>query len=425
MIPLKRQSPHFGLTVHDGERSNGLPYDVGAASNPSAMTKTLFTACLMLLGAVAPLQALSAPEEHADPIEEMIGQMILAGFPGQRPQDPGVVATREQLAQGLIGGVVLYPENIRSPEQLKALTGYLREARASPVPFIAVDQEGGIVQRLSPLNGHKAYPSAQSVGKNPSFAEPEAARALYADLAKELAEAGFNFNLGPVVDLELNPDNPVIAARKRSFGADARTVTMLARAFILAHREANIATVAKHFPGHGSSKVDSHKGLADVTETWRNVELEPYRLLVKDGLLDAIMLGHLYHPGFSDADKLPASLSAKAVRFLRGRKIDFDGVVVSDDLEMLGVAEDYSLDERLVKAINSGTDIVLVANVESQDPELGRKVHAIIAEAVRDGLISRARIEQAYKRIMQLKRRLAEKNLAGDTGVVPAQAGIQ
>jgi beta-N-acetylhexosaminidase len=91
----------------------------------------------------------------------------------------------------------------------------------------------------------------------------------------------------------------------------------------------------------------------------------------------------------------------------------FDGVVVSDDLEMLGVAEDYSLDERLVKAINSGIDIVLVANVESQDPELGRKVHAIIAAAVRDGRISRARIEQAHKRIMHLKRRLAERNLAG------------
>ena len=422
---MKRQSPRFGLTTHDGERPNGLPYAVDAACNPSAMTKTtLFAACLMLLCA-APLQALSAPEKDADPVEAMIGQMILAGFPGQRPQDLGVAAAREQLAQGLIGGVVLYPENIRSPEQLKTLTAYLREARSAPQPFIAVDQEGGIVQRLSPLNGHKAYPSAQSVGKNPSFAEPEAARALYADLARELAEAGFNFNLGPVVDLELNPDNPVIAARKRSFSADARTVTMLARAFILAHREANIATVAKHFPGHGSSKVDSHKGLADVTETWRNVELEPYRLLAKDGLLDAVMLGHLYHPGFSDGGKLPASLSAKAVRFLRGRKIGFDGVVVSDDLEMLGVAEDYSLDERLVKAINSGTDIVLVANVESQDPELGRKVHAIIADAVRDGRISRARIEQAHKRIIQLKRRLAEKSLAEGTGVMAAEAGIQ
>jgi beta-N-acetylhexosaminidase len=389
------------------------------------MTKTLFAACIMLLGAAAPLQALSVPEQGTDPIDQMIGQMILAGFPGQRPQDAGVAAVREQLAQGLIGGVVLYPENIRSPEQLKALTAYLREARSSPQPFIAVDQEGGIVQRLSPVNGHKSYPSAQSVGKNPSFADPEAARALYADLAKELAEAGFNFNLGPVVDLELNPDNPVIAGRKRSFGADARTVTTLARAFILAHREANIATVAKHFPGHGSSVADSHKGSADVTTTWRQVELEPYRVLAKEKLLDAVMLGHVYHPGFSDGAELPASLSGKAVRFLRGRKIGFTGVVVSDDLEMLAVAEDYSLEERLVKSINSGTDIVLVSNVESQDPELGRRVHAIIASAVRDGRISRARIEQAHKRILQLKRRLAEKNLAEGTGGTPAPAGIQ
>jgi beta-N-acetylhexosaminidase len=389
------------------------------------MIRVLLAAYFMLLGAAVSVQALSAPEKDADPIEAMIGQMILVGFPGQRPQDVGVAAAREQIEQGTIGGVVLYPENIRSPEQLKALTTSLREARRAPAPFISVDQEGGIVQRLSRYNGHATYPSAQSVGQNPSFADPEAVLTLYTGLAKELAEAGFDFNLAPVVDLELNPDNPVIAGRKRSFGADARTVTVLARAFILAHREANIATVAKHFPGHGSSVADSHKGLADVSETWRDVELEPYRLLAKDGLLDAVMLGHLYHPRFSDGGKLPATLSRKAVRLLRGPQIGFQGVVISDDLEMLAVAEDYSLEERLVKAINAGIDIVLVSNVESQVPELGRKVHAIIAEAVREGRISRGRIEQAHRRIMQLKRRLAEKNLAEGPGVSPAGAGIQ
>lgn len=389
------------------------------------MIRTLFAACFVLLGAAASLQALSAPEPGADPIDAMIGQMIIVGFPGQSPQDAGVAAVREQIAQGTIGGVVLYPENIRSPEQLKALTTSLREARAAPKPFISVDQEGGIVQRLSRYNGHASYPSAQSVGRNPSFADPEAALTLYTGLAKELAEAGFDFNLAPVVDLELNPDNPVIAGRKRSFGADARTVTMLARAFIIAHREANIATVAKHFPGHGSSVADSHKQLADVSKTWQDVELEPYRLLAKDGLLDAVMLGHLYHPRFSDSGKLPATLSRKAVRMLRGPQIGFNGVVISDDLEMLAVADDYSLEDRLVKAINAGTDIVLVSNVESQNPALGANVHAIIAEAVREGRISRGRIEQAYKRVLQLKRRLAEKNLAGNETVVPKQVGIQ
>ncbi len=183
-------------------------------------------------------------------------------------------------------------------------------------------------------------------------------------MAKELAEAGFNLNLGPVVDLDLNPDNPVIGARQRSFGADPNTVTTLARAFIAAHRDANIVTVAKHFPGHGSSRVDSHMALADVSETWREIELEPYRRLAKDGLLDAVMIGHLYHPRFSDGAKLPASLSGKAVRALRSKDwIDFHGVVMSDDLEMGAVSDDYSLEERVIKAINAGTDIVIVSNV--------------------------------------------------------------
>jgi beta-N-acetylhexosaminidase len=191
-------------------------------------------------------------------------------------------------------------------------------------------------------------------------------------------------------------------------------VTMLARAFIAAHRDANIVAVAKHFPGHGSSRADSHLTLADVSETWREIELEPYRRLAKDGQLDAVMTGHLYHPRFSDGDKLPASLSGKAIRALRNKDwIDFQGVVISDDLEMGAVSDGYSLEERVIKAVNAGTDIVIVSNVKSQDPELGVKVHAIIAEAVRDERISRARIEQAYERIMRLKQKLAQKNLAG------------
>ena len=135
-----------------------------------------------------------------------------------------------------------------------------------PIPFIAVDQEGGLVQRLTRRNGFSNFPSARSVGRNPSYASPESVVRLYATMAEELADAGFNLNFGPVVDLNLNPANPVIGGRKRSFGADPTTVTMLARAFIIAHRDANIVTVAKHFPGHGSSHVDSHKALADVSE---------------------------------------------------------------------------------------------------------------------------------------------------------------
>ncbi len=344
----------------------------------------------------------------------MIGQMIMVGFPGDDEKDAGVIAVRDQLNKGLVGGVVLFPENIRSPDKLKNLIAYLRNARSNPRPFIAVDQEGGKVQRLNRWNGYTNYPSAQSVGRNPSFAVPGAARRLYDKMAVELAEAGFNMNFGPVVDLNLNPSNPVIGARGRSFGADPDTVTALATAFIEAHRAANVVPVAKHFPGHGSSRVDSHKALADVSATWREVELEPYRRLAAAGKLDAVMIGHLYHPRFSDREKLPASLSAKAVRALRNPNwIDFDGVIISDDMEMGAVRDDFSRDELAVKAINAGTDIVVFSNVEASDPNLGARLHDAISKAVCDGRISRSRIQQAYGKIMLLKQRLQQKDLAG------------
>lgn len=343
----------------------------------------------------------------------MIGQTIMVGFLGQNEKDEGVQAVRRQLAEGVIGGVVLFPENIASPEQLKSLTAFLRNARLSPAPFIAVDQEGGKVQRLDKWNGHGRFPSAASVAKNPSYASPEAAERLYGEMAKELAEAGFNMNLGPVVDLNLNPNNPVIGARDRSFGADPEVVISLATSFIKAHRAANIATVAKHFPGHGSSTADSHKTLADISETWRAVELEPYQRLAKEGLLDAVMVGHLYHPRFSDMEKLPTSLSAKTMRALKEKSwINFGGVVISDDMQMGAVHDKFPPEQLAVKAIGAGTDVVVYSNVEGSDPELGVKLHAGLVKAVCDGRLSRARIEKAYDAVVALKRRLAEKDLA-------------
>ena len=383
--------------------------------------KILIALSFLLLAATLPMRTdafdvemKNPPDAAAALLDVMIGQMIMVGFSGDKETDSGVIGVHDQLAEGVVGGVVLYPENISRPDELRRLTSYLRDARAAPIPFIAVDQEGGLVQRLTRRNGHSYFPSARSVGRNPSYSDSESATRLYAAMAKELADAGFNLNFGPVVDLNLNPDNPVIGQRERSFGADPNTVTQLARAFIVAHRDAGIVTVAKHFPGHGSSRADSHKTLADISETWKEIELEPYRQLAKEGLLDAVMIGHLYHPRFSDGTRLPASLSGRAVKALRSKGyIGFQGVVVSDDMEMGAVREDYSLEERVIKAVNAGTDLVVFSNEQSHDPELGVKVHAIISGAVKDGRVARARIEQAYGRIMLLKRRLMQNDLAG------------
>lgn len=382
------------------------------------LTRTLFAAVMLSFGMA--LTGLGAACDSAPPpapadkrLDAMIGQMIMVGFLGDNERDPGVRAVRDQLASGIVGGVVLYPENIGSLKELRTLTAFLRNAKSSLVPFIAVDQEGGTVQRLTRRNGHRYFPSAWSVGRNPAYASADSAERLYATMAEELNYAGFNLNLGPVVDLNLNPANPVIGQRDRSFSADPNTVTALARAFIVAHRNADIVTVAKHFPGHGSSRVDSHKALADVSESWREIEIEPYRALAKDGMLDAVMLGHLYHPTFSDGERLPASLSGRAVRALRDKSIGFNGVVVSDDMEMGAVSHAYTLEERVIKAVNAGTDLLVFSNVQSQDIELGPKIHAIIADAVRDGRIARIRIDKAYGKIVALKRRLMAHDLAG------------
>jgi len=270
------------------------------------------------------------------------------------------------------------------------------------------------VQRLTRRNGNVYFPSARDVASKPKFKAKDGVLHLYEAMAREIAHAGINVNFGPVVDLNVNPSNPVIGRRKRSFGSDPKRVVDLARDFIVAHREANVVTAAKHFPGHGSSATDSHKVLADISHSWREKEIEPYVALAHAGLLDMVMVGHLYHPRFSDGEGVPASLSARAIKALRAKGwIGFNGVVVSDDLEMGAVRKAYSLDERVIMAINAGTDLVVYSNVKTRDPGIGPRIHAIIAEAVKDGRIPRARIEEAYGRMLLLKRRLMQHDLAG------------
>jgi len=396
--------------------------------NHDAMKRPLILLCFWLLAAGsagfrAPVSSAAEPDGLTalrdtawadDLLDRMIGQTIMVGFSGQSEHDPGVKAVRDELAKGLIGGVVLYPENVRPAPQLRLLTAYLANANSELVPFIAVDQEGGRVQRLTKWTGHKHYPSAQKMGRDGALT-PEEARRIYGEMAKELAGAGINVNFGPVVDLSINPWNAVIARRKRSYGADPETVTSLARSFIAAHREANVVTAAKHFPGHGSSWSDSHKTLPDISRSWRESELQPYVALSHDGLLDMVMVGHLYHPRFSDGEKLPSSLSANAIRALRaGGYIGYQGVVVSDDMEMGAVRERYSIEGRVIRALDAGVDLLVFSNVKSRDTDLGAKVHAIIAQAVRDGRIPRAKIEAAYQRIAALKHRLMAHDLAGN-----------
>jgi len=363
---------------------------------------TYATYSALLLAAVIAFTQPAQPREPDPGLDAMIGQMLLIGFHGTSPSGKDARRIARQIAKGQIGGVILMDRNIRSPRQVRAMTSRFLSTGYPLTPIISVDQEGGLVQRLSARKGFKAYPTARTVAR---LYKPEKAHFIYKSMAQELANAGFNLNYGPVLDLNLNRRNPVIGRLGRSYGAKPERVVAYARAFISAHREANVLTSVKHFPGHGSSWSDSHKRFVDLTKTWKDIELEPYMALARDGAIDTLMVGHLYHPDFSNNQRLPATLTSTAIEgWVRGR-LGFQGVVITDDLEMGAITRYHNLRTTLIKAVQSGNDI-LMFSAAGADPKFVPKATRILREAVNDGTIARKRIAQAYARIKSLKQRL-------------------
>lgn len=340
-------------------------------------------------------------------LDEKIGQMILAGFRGMK-LDPGNPIL-DDIRERHIGGVILFDydvpsqspnRNIESPSQLKNLTAALKEASPSPL-LIAVDQEGGKVSRLKERFGFPATVSQLSLG---TWNDPEATRKAADETAKTLAECGFNINFSPVVDLNVNPENPVIGSRERSFSADPVVVTKHALEVIKAHHARGILTTLKHFPGHGSSKDDSHLGFADVTETWSRAELGPYEKIIEAGLCDTVMTAHIFNSKLDPS--LPATLSCRTIDGLLRGDLHFDGVVISDDMQMKAISARYGLEEAVLRAIGAGLDILTFANNSVFDPDVAMSAIGVIKKAVRDGKVGEERIDRSYARIIRLKARL-------------------
>ncbi len=339
-------------------------------------------------------------------MDEMIGQMIMVGFRGKKPDDKGVRAVRRHLKRGTIGGVILFGINIVSPKQTRILNDSIANSGAKLPVLIAVDQEGGHVQRLSSKNGFIYTNSHEKVARKQS---PEEAATTYAKMARSIANAGFNVNFGPVVDVDIQGQrNPIIGKLRRSFSANPEKVSTYAKTFINAHHRESILTSAKHFPGHGSSLTDSHKGFTDVTRTWRRKkELAPFKELAKrDGQVDMVMIGHLYHPDFADRKGLPATLSRKAVTGLLRDQVGYNGVAITDDMEMGAIRKNFGFQEAIIKAVNAGNDILLYSNTAKYSTGLGPKIHGIIKKAVDAGKIHRDRIVEAYFRVQTMKKLL-------------------
>lgn len=338
------------------------------------------------------------------PLERKLAQMLLLGFPGET-LEAGSPIDQAIRTYG-VGGVVLFDNNvdlgvtnrnITGPAQLKELTTALHQASETPL-LIAVDQEGGLIARLKDRYGFPSSFSAQYLGEQNLL---ELTRSSSDGIAATLHEYGFNLNLAPVVDLKSNPENPVIALKQRSFAADPALVASHAAEFIKSHHRQQIITCLKHFPGHGSSRDDSHLGLVDVSRYWTQAELAPYRSLINQGLCDMVMTAHTFNTAI-DPD-YPATLSKTTIDGILRKQLGFQGVVISDDLYMGAIIQHYSYETAIEKAINAGVDLLIVANDKLYSPDIMPHSIELLVSMVKQGRIRPERIDQACGRIMALK----------------------
>jgi beta-N-acetylhexosaminidase len=351
-------------------------------------------------------------------LRDRIGQMILVGFRGITPIE--AQPTIRNIAAGFVGSVVLYDvdaetggsRNIASREQLRDLIVALKSASEIPV-MVSVDAEGGLYHRLKQKYGFWPVVTAAEMGEQ---GDPAYTRIAARNIARQLTDVGIDMNLAPVLDL-LNPVGLKVGAYRRRFSADPVQVVTHAREFILAHREEGVLTAIKHFPGMYDALRPYSPGVGELIENWNAAELEPYRALIGEGIVDAVLTAGVTHPVL-DPD-YPCLLSRKIVSDLLRKEIGFDGVVVSNTMEMLAVWDVFGFERGTILAVNAGVDILLFANesatVAYSDDRAPAAVHVIL-DAIARGEISEQRINESCARILALKSRL---------GAVPfARSGV-
>ncbi len=322
-------------------------------------------------------------------LEEKIGQLMICGFYGTTPSRE----IKTLIQKYHLGNVILFKRNIENPEQLRELTSSLQEMSKIPLS-IAVDQEGGIVTRLT-------EPFTTFPGNMATAATQDAHNAYLTGLimAKEMRAVGVNWNLAPVVDVNDLPQNPGIGVR--SYSDDPEVVAEFASEFIRGLHDGKVAACAKHFPGKGHSAKDAHLEMPTVDrdrETLEKIELYPYRELIKIGL-DSIMPSHVYYPALCEEKDLPSTLSKKVMTNLLKDEMNFRGVTVTDDLEMGGITNSLSGSEAAWRSLKNGADIVMMCHTFDEQVKTFEK----IKEKVLNGSIDVERLNDAVKRVLEMK----------------------
>ena len=337
-------------------------------------------------------------------LEAKVAGLIIVGFRGSTLEQAGWLRTA--LAKTGLGGVILFDRdqetggrrNIVSPAQLTTLVTDLRAAAGDRRVIVSVDQEGGVVTRLSPAHGFPPVESEADIGAAGDVAR---ARSWGKSIAETLASVGIDLNFAPVVDLNVNPKSPAIGALDRSFSADPDVVVEMATAEIEAHRAAGVRTTLKHFPGIGSSTTNTDFGVADVTKTWTRRELEPFQRLIDAGTADVIMAGHVVN-GQLDADH-PASLSRAVVTDLLRGQLGWKGPVVSDDMQAAAITRQFGRDQAVALGLEAGLDLLVFANQQVYDPKIVDETLDNVVNLVRDGRVTEAQIDQSVARVDALR----------------------
>ncbi len=326
--------------------------------------------------------------------------MIMVGLPGKTADTAS--AFYAEVKAGKIGGITLYESHLTETSAAANLAAMLTTyQQAAPIPlYIAITQEGGVVNRLKPKYGFPPMPSAQYLGTLDDLDSTK----YYADnTAFTLSRLGINVNFAPVVDIYM-ANNPVLGSRERCFAADPFLIVKHASQVILSHDYFKVQTVLKHFPGHGSSDKDSHLGMTDVSRSWSDSELIPYKILLEKKLVRAVMTAHIVNQQL-DSSLLPATLSKKMINGLLRTQLGFNGVVFSDDMQMKAISNEFTLKDAVEKSINAGVDVLLFSgNIQGKSPVTATTLIELIRSLVDEGKIASARIDQSYQRILHMKK---------------------
>ncbi len=332
-------------------------------------------------------------------LEQAVGQMLLAAFNGYSLP----AKFKALLAQRHLGGVTLFRSmNVQNPVQVRELTASLQSAAlegGQPTLLIGADQEGGTLVALA---GTTPFPGNLALGATRS---PELARRMGQAIGLELAAMGINVNYAPVCDVNINPRNPVIGPR--SFGEDPALVATLAAAVVEGLQEHGVAATPKHFPGHGDTSGDSHHSLPVLQfgeERLRSVELPPFAAAIQAGA-KLVMTAHLALPALNDGFPVPSTLSAPVLRGLLRRGLGFEGVIVTDALNMGAITQGQGLIIDAIAACNAGADLLMLMDYEA---EL-QSVYAGILQATQHGLLSYKDVQASAERILKLKSWIAHK----------------